>query len=194
MLQSAFRGTLWRRWLRHCATRRKSRVWFPVKSLELFIDLILPAALQPCSVVWKSWNRESAGASGDCQGLYRDSFYNLHFNDKKNFTFMQTTIRLIACCMPHGALNKHRMVSQRVINSELSFLYPRFKCLLGHQQSRTRFVVVLFSLSGHSLLPQSTTWFLRCKSFLIYLSLPNLTFYGACSERLTSPSRVPQAT
>jgi hypothetical protein len=37
------RGTKWRSWLRHSATR--SRVPFPMVSLRLFLDLILPAAL-----------------------------------------------------------------------------------------------------------------------------------------------------
>jgi hypothetical protein len=31
--------------LRHCRTSRKSRVRFPIMSLEFFIEIILPAAL-----------------------------------------------------------------------------------------------------------------------------------------------------
>jgi len=37
-------GARWRSWLRHCATR--SRVRFPMVTLEYFIDLIFPAALR----------------------------------------------------------------------------------------------------------------------------------------------------
>jgi hypothetical protein len=33
--------------LRHCATSRKSRVRFPMVSLQMFIDVMLPAALWP---------------------------------------------------------------------------------------------------------------------------------------------------
>ena len=41
------RLTRWRIWLRHCATAGRSRVWFPMLSLEFFIDIILPAAQRP---------------------------------------------------------------------------------------------------------------------------------------------------
>jgi len=40
-------GTRWRRWWRHYATSRRSQVWFPMVSLEFFIDIILVAALWP---------------------------------------------------------------------------------------------------------------------------------------------------
>ena len=39
------RGTRWRSWLMHCATKQKSRVRFSMVSLEFFIDIIFPAAL-----------------------------------------------------------------------------------------------------------------------------------------------------
>ena len=37
----------WRSCLRHCSTSRRSRVRFPIVSLDFFIDTILPAALWP---------------------------------------------------------------------------------------------------------------------------------------------------
>ena len=40
-------GTRWRRWLRHELKVGKSRVRFPMVSLEIFIDIIIPAALWP---------------------------------------------------------------------------------------------------------------------------------------------------
>ena len=39
--------TLWHSWSRHCATSRRSRVRFPMRSLEFLIGLIFPAALWP---------------------------------------------------------------------------------------------------------------------------------------------------
>ena len=40
-------GSWWHSWLRHCATAGKPLVRFPMVSLELFIDIIHPAALCP---------------------------------------------------------------------------------------------------------------------------------------------------
>ena len=42
-----YRATRWCSWLRHCATNGRSRVSFPMVSLEFFIDVILLAALWP---------------------------------------------------------------------------------------------------------------------------------------------------
>jgi len=40
-------GTRWRSWLRHCATSRKVAGSIPDGVLEIFIDIILPAAQWP---------------------------------------------------------------------------------------------------------------------------------------------------
>jgi hypothetical protein len=37
----------WGKKLRHCAEAGRSRVWFPMRSLDFSIDVILPAALWP---------------------------------------------------------------------------------------------------------------------------------------------------
>ena len=50
-------GTRWRSWMRHCATSRKIAGSIPMVSLELFINIFLPAAIWPRgrNSLYKQW-------------------------------------------------------------------------------------------------------------------------------------------
>jgi len=64
------RGTWWCSWLRHCATSEKIQVWFPMVSLEFFMDIILLAALWPWVQLnlWQKWVPGMFPWGGGCKG------------------------------------------------------------------------------------------------------------------------------